>query len=120
MKGLYYFNLLIFILFVLCCIVNPVLGMISLIPLGIVQVFTGLYFVTIRDVISLKNQKLLAIYFMTIFGLFFLGVLISILPSDLKNFMADFFVLFPPLIPFYFLFVCYNFYKESNSKINKI
>tara|TARA_R110002051_G_C8438385_1_gene454631 strand:- start:233 stop:511 length:279 start_codon:yes stop_codon:yes gene_type:complete len=89
----------------------PIIGLFLLMPLGFIQVVTSLYLVTKRDVVSQKNQKLLSIYFLIIFGFLILMALISISPSYM-HILLEMLSPFMALIPVYFIYVCFNFQKE--------
>jgi hypothetical protein len=91
--------------------VNPLVGVVLLIPLGLIQVITALFFVTKRTVINSRNQKLLAIYFMAIFVWFILMALISALHIDI-DVLAIILGLLPILIAVYFLYFLFQLQKK--------
>lgn len=112
MRFSYYLNITCFFLFILSLFISQVIALLFLMLLGWVQVITGLYYVTKRNVINLKNQKLITVYFIMIFGFFILSAFTSNLPNNLKI-IIEFLAPFTVFIPIYFLFVCHSFFKES-------
>lgn len=111
MKFLFYFNLTCFLLVVLSTVVNPLVGVVLLIPLGLIQVITALFFVTKRTVLNSRNQKLLAIYFTAIFVWFILMALISVLHIDI-HVLEIILGLLPILIAVYFLYFLFQLQKK--------
>ncbi|WP_397445533.1 hypothetical protein [Polaribacter sp. R77954] len=111
MKLIYYTNLIILILVIISAFINPLFLIITIVPLAIIQVITALYFVTKRNKISDKNQKLLSIYFLIIFGCVIFFLIISVLPNSFE-FLAELIAPIPFLLAVYLVYICFVFQKQ--------
>ena len=115
MKATYYINLFFLIITVLTVFINPLIVIVALILLGFIQVISALYVVSIRNTLSKKKQKLLAIYFTVILGWLLLSCITSLLHLDFKS-VAILIGVIPIVLAFYFVFVTYRFNLERNNE----
>lgn len=119
MKKLYYFNLLYIFMLVISFFAEKGFAILIFIGLPFVQVLSSLLLLTKRNTVSVKNQKLLSIYFSAVFAWFILIAFASFLPNNLQ-YLAKILFPFPLIIAIYFVLVSYYFYRESHSINNKI
>jgi hypothetical protein len=111
MKFIYYTNLIVLLLVIISAFINPLFLIITIVPLAIIQVVSAFYFVTKRNKMSDKNQKLLGIYFLTIFGCVIFLLIISVLPSSFE-FLAKLIAPIPFLLAVYLVYICFVFQKQ--------
>ena len=106
---LYYINLISFIGLIILSMIDPFFGVLLLIPFAFLQVISSLILKTDNS-ISLKSQKLVSIYFYSIFFWVALMILTSFFNLE---FAYNIITFLPILIAVYFMIITYLIYKEN-------
>ena len=107
---LYYFNLISFIGLIILSIIDSFFGALLLLPFAFLQVISSLILKT-DNTISLKSQKLVSIYFYSIF--LWISLIIFTSFFNLESFY-NIISFMPILIAIYFMIITHIIYKESN------
>jgi hypothetical protein len=108
MRTTFYINLILFILAITSLFFNGCFVYIALIPLGFVEVISGLYVVSKRNILSEQNQKLIAIYFFTILVWVLSLLLVTSFHLDIE-FLAILMGIIPIILSIYFMFILFKF-----------
>lgn len=106
---LYYFNLISFIGLIILSIIDSFLGALLLMPFAFLQVISSLTLKTDNS-ISIKSQKLVSIYFYSIF--FWVALMIFTSFFNLE-FLYNIITFSPILIAVYFMIITHLIYKEN-------